>query len=133
MQLTFPFSKLQNGAEVRSFYRINCKERDEKNRKYLIDWGQVFNLFGMRKNNKIRINFRIALEFGDWQTGYISFLLKRRIYRNVRFGLLLLGSSVYILGLESYFYTFVFLKKNILYPIIYTLTVPNFFKQSSNF
>ena len=49
-----------------SFYKIKNNEQEEKNRKYLIDWGHIVNPIWGEKEQEISIEPRAGLTFGDW-------------------------------------------------------------------
>ena len=68
------------GQKVGSFHRIKNKEqgRDQQKNTWLSGVTQS-GLLGVRRNKEVSIEPRVGLVFGDWLTGYATFLIKQTV------------------------------------------------------
>ena len=60
------------------------KDREEKNRKYLIGWSYMVTLDWSEKEQRNMYRAQAGLAFGHWPTPYTAFLVKWSVYRHTK-------------------------------------------------
>lgn len=82
MKWTVSIRRTAKWGGTQKDFKGYIKNKEEKNRTYLIGWGHRVHFACGEKEEEISIEPRVGLLSGDWLTGYPAHLAKESLYRD---------------------------------------------------